>query len=237
MSENKNEKLKYTVLLVPNNNHRVKQFQVSFDFIIFSSAVLAVLLISLAIFIARSASFVQDYEDKLLEKDELITEYEKEEIVLQARIEELEDTLHDAKVTIDATKNLKEQVEKEQTEASIPTSMPVGKIASIPEYQADENKQYIQFIVDRGTKILATADGTVRLIADDDVYGYRLKLDFGNGYESEYLLKDKPQVNEGDRVSRGNTLFTVTTDVTTLSYRVYFNGEVINPMDVIKIDG
>ena len=64
-----------------------------------------------------------------------------------------------------------------------------------------------------------------------------LKLDFGNGYESEYLLKDKPQVNEGDRVSRGNTLFTVTTDVTTLSYRVYFNGEVINPMDVIKIDG
>jgi len=237
LSENKSEKLRYTVLLVPNNAGRVKQFRISFDLIIFISLLAAVVVLGAALFVVNTAQTLNQKDEEISKLHDVLLFREQEEIVREARIEELENTLREAKNTIETARKKSDNAEKKSVQAAIPSVMPVKKATSVPEYQDEEGKQYIQFLVEEGTRIYATADGTVKSLTKDEKYGYFLRIDHGNGYESEYILKAKPRFSVDDKVSRGNTLFVVGLDVTTLSYRIYYDDKIINPMDVIKIDG
>ncbi len=230
-------RLKYTILLIPSNNRTIKQFSLSFDFIIFVTLLVAVVILLLSILVVREATFTQNLRDTIGEQMDTINEQEDEKIVLMGRIEELENTLRDAKVTIDANKTLQQQAAEKETEASIPSAMPLGSSTTIPEFQDGEGKQYIQFTTGYGTKVLATADGTITMCTESEEYGYIVKVDHGNGYESEYMMKCSPQISLGDKVTRGTTIYSADDDNLILTYRVYFNGDRINPMDTIKIDG
>ena len=60
--------------------------------------------------------------------------------------------------------------------------------------------------MDVGTEILAFADGTVRYIGENGVFGLYVKLDHGNGVSTFYAHCDKILVDKGERVVCGQVI-------------------------------
>ena len=127
MAGKKREKLRYTVLMVPNNLNRVKQFGLSFDFIIVCSVLFAAIIVSLALFFVKTTEIIEDREERIEAAEDDLLESEQEKIVLQARIEELENTLREAKTSLEVSRKKNDKVEKKAVAASIPSTMPVAK--------------------------------------------------------------------------------------------------------------
>ena len=86
----------------------------------------------------------------------------------------------------------------------------------------------------RGTPILATADGTVKLSGSMSGYGNIVIVDHGNGLQTVYAHLDSRNVNVGDVVRRGDTVGSLgaTGRVTThhLHYEVRAETRPIDPV-------
>lgn len=234
--DEKKKSLKYTVLLVPNNAHRVKQFHVSFDFAIVISICVFALIFAGVSYVTYSASKIEQMQAELDACREKMNTVSDENIILQADIEELTNALREAKVTLDAKNTAEENEEKEATMQYIPSGFPMDGTVSLPTEYTEENR-YVVFQAGYGTKVVASADGTVSYVGDDTKYGHVVKVDHGNGYVSVYMDVSDPVVSEGDRVIRGTTLFVMKNDTETLTYQILFNDELIDPMTVIEING
>ena len=88
-----------------------------------------------------------------------------------------------------------------------------------------------------GTKIHASASGTVTEAKDSSGFGLTILIDHGNGYETRYSHCNSLLVSVGDTVSQGQIIATMgaTGRVTGvhLDFRVYVDGEAIDPLTVL----
>ncbi len=64
----------------------------------------------------------------------------------------------------------------------------------------------VDVAADVGTEVLAFADGTVRYIGEDDVFGLYLKIDHDNGVSTFYAHCDELLVKKGTRVVAGQVV-------------------------------
>lgn len=103
--------------------------------------------------------------------------------------------------------------------------------------QEEEKQPVSEFTASDLSMVVATAKGTVTKADVDVLYGYKIVIDHGNGYESIYLNKSKPKVKEGDFVNLGATLYVLDEDSTLLGYQIIKDDAYINPMDLIEISG
>lgn len=103
--------------------------------------------------------------------------------------------------------------------------------------QEEEKQPVCKFTASEGAMVVSTATGTVIKADVDILYGYKIVIDHGNGYQSVYLNKSEPKVKEGDSVNLGATLYVLDEDSTTLGYQILKDDEYINPMDLIAING
>ena len=85
--------------------------------------------------------------------------------------------------------------------------------------------------------VVATAEGTVTAITDDEIFTKCITIDHGNGYVTIYRNNSDPKVTVGDEVVRGAILYVGGEDNIYLGYQITYNGEYLDPMDVIDIDG
>jgi len=85
-----------------------------------------------------------------------------------------------------------------------------------------------------GTRIVAAADGYVRLAAWHGGFGLTVIIDHGNGYSTLYAHNSRNRVSVGQRVNRGQHIADVgTTGVSTgnhLHFEIRRNGIPVNPM-------
>ena len=84
-----------------------------------------------------------------------------------------------------------------------------------------------------GTKVMATADGTVAYSGFESGYGKKVVIDHGNGYQTIYAHLSKAVIRQGQHVRRGDTIaFSGNTGVSTgphLHYEVRKDNMVVNP--------
>ncbi len=183
------------------------------------------------------------YEENLWETVMAFSADQQEKIVeLEGTIQELETVIDDKDDKIQYlsdTVNQKSQTEEELTAViegqSIPTEFPLTSAASMEEV-TDGDPMCI-FTSSDGTMVLATAGGTVIEVAEDTEYGNRIKIDHGNGYATIYRNKGEPYVKEGDEVVQGTTLYILGEDNKSLGYQIMYEEQLIDPMDVLKIEG
>ena len=64
----------------------------------------------------------------------------------------------------------------------------------------------VDVAMDVGTEILAFADGTVRYIGENGVFGLYVKLDHGNGVSTFYAHCDELLVDKGERIVCGQVI-------------------------------
>lgn len=95
--------------------------------------------------------------------------------------------------------------------------------------------------VSKGTDILAYADGTVRYIGEDDVFGLYLKIDHANGVSTFYAHCDKLLVSKGDVVTCGQVIAksgeTGNATGPHLHFSIEKDGIRLNPAYYLDLDG
>lgn len=144
------------------------------------------------------------------------------------------------KVTIlSDTINLKveeeEALEQETAQAHMPVGFPMSASASLEE--AEGENPMVRLVGSEGSKVIASADGTIVSITTDSAYRHCIRIDHGNGYYSIYRNDGDVMKKEGDEVVRGEILYVIGEDNTELGYQIMYNEKYIDPMELINIDG
>lgn len=237
MADNeKKRRSRYTVLLVPGSAQRVRQFHVSIDLVILISILLSVFLFAGVSYVTYSASRIEQMREEVGLYKGQAEAVLNENIILQADVEELSAELRNAKVTINARNTAMEKEEKEASMQYIPSGLPIDGTVSLPAAYTNENP-YVVFQAGYGSRAVASADGVVSHVGDDAEYGHIVKVDHGNGYVSVYRNASDPVVDKGDRVIRGMTLYVMRENTESLTYQITFEGDLIDPMTILEING
>ena len=126
-------------------------------------------------------------------------------------------------------------IREESDAAHFPEGFPLSSSASMSPDENDPNT--VIFVSNAGTSVIASGAGQVTEVIPDPDYGYCIKIDHQNGYVTEYYLSSTPLIKEGDEVLQGAILSLVESNKSKIAYKVYLDGEQIDPMDIIKIDG
>jgi murein DD-endopeptidase MepM/ murein hydrolase activator NlpD len=99
----------------------------------------------------------------------------------------------------------------------------------------------IDFVAKVGTPILASGNGTVSRAGWDGAYGLTVEIKHAEGYVSKYAHASKIEVAVGQTVTRGQKIAEVgLTGRTTgahLHFEVLYNGQLVNPMQVLVVPG
>lgn len=86
----------------------------------------------------------------------------------------------------------------------------------------------------RGTPVLATASGTVAVVASEGAYGRYIVIDHQGGFSTLYAHLDAFHVRTGDRVGAGQTIGAVGKSGNAtgyhLHYEVHRHGQTVDPM-------
>jgi len=99
------------------------------------------------------------------------------------------------------------------------------------------NPYTLEISVADGAKIIATGNGVVSEVSEDDLYGYLVRIDHQNGYETIYRYSEEPKIAKGDEVLKGQMIFEVTKFKGILAYHILYENTYINPFDMIEISG
>lgn len=166
------------------------------------------------------------------EQEEMIDELNAERAELKSQNEIL-----NATVGMQQVENQEEQ--KISEEKHLPTEFPLTGSANLQE-QDTEAENYVPmtvFVLSDMSDVIATAEGTVLAVREDTEYGTYISIDHGNGYVSIYRNAGDPKVMEGDEVVRGTILFVGSGDGTQMVYQITKDGEYIDPLKMITING
>ncbi|UCC74969.1 MAG: M23 family metallopeptidase [Gemmatimonadota bacterium] len=114
--------------------------------------------------------------------------------------------------------------------ADIMWKRPSRGTASLPEYSAG-------YWLKDGTQALAFADGVVTA-ADTKGKPYRVRIDHGNGLESQYIHLFSLKVRKGQRVREGQAIGAIGHNpdgykLNHLHFEIIFRGDKINPASML----
>lgn len=192
----------------------------------------------------------------IFEQDKMIDDLGNEKAELTSQNQILNNTIAMAMAE-------KDEAEAIDAKKHLPSAFPLSKSASIVDLSVmDEEEEelagYFTYEVDAYTPkkaidiepnpisvfemssasdVVATADGNVIAITDDELFTKTIIIDHGNGYNTIYRNNSDPKVNVGDDVVRGAILFVGGEDNIYLGYQITYEGEYLDPMTVIAIDG
>jgi murein DD-endopeptidase MepM/ murein hydrolase activator NlpD len=111
-------------------------------------------------------------------------------------------------------------------------------LRSNPFGRGHEFHNGIDFVVDRGTPILATGPGRVEAAGYDGPNGNRVAIDHGFGYRSVYAHLSRVNVKAGDEVVRGDIVGlsgnTGRSSGPHLHYTLYYRGQTVDPARYVK---
>lgn len=100
----------------------------------------------------------------------------------------------------------------------------------------DEWKERI-FVSTEGTKVVATAPGTIKEVREAEGEVSYVIIDHGNGYITTYRNLGSPIVEEGSQVLKGVALFLVGEDNTETGYSIRKDDGYVDPLELIEIKG
>lgn len=146
-----------------------------------------------------------------------------------------------------ATVGRQEIASNEQAEIdaqkAFPSAFPLTDSATFKTADEDEDTKnqsdepIVVFSMSDAADVVASGNGTVLSVREDLVYGNCILIDHGNGYVTYYHNAADPKVSEGDEVVRGAILFVGGLEDNVLGYQITYEGEFIDPLEIMEING
>lgn len=248
-------KITYTIILTsdaPAANHRRMHIKTGALGVVAFVAFVAVICyavyttITMGGYIERNTRQLEQLVQMKAENETLMAEKES----LAGKISSLEETL-----------SRKEEQEHElvaaHEETYIPKGFPMSGAAQIKEEDAaaddggedeeeEENTLKVEakeewkeliFVAAEGTKVVATAPGTVKEVREAEGEVSYVIIDHGNGYVTTYRNLGSPIVEENSQVVKGVALFLVGEDNTETGYSIRKDESYVDPLEMIEIKG
>lgn len=243
----KKRKKNYVFLCISDApNEKVKKYHFSrarINFIKFLMTVLFMIILGYLFFSAYHNTIVMGRATYL---DNKVKELENE----QKRLMD-ENTYLAEKVSIlSDTVNQKVVAEKKLEEKNIPTGFPLSGNADMEMkeevFKISENEEeirpYIFFESTDPIFVVAAGAGEVSYVDMDNNFGYQVRIDHGNGYETVYRNGTEPKVKVGDEVARNALLFEMKVDddndlANIMAYQIIRDGKYIVPTELLEING
>lgn len=243
----------YEILIIPDkSSSKVKKYNLTHGGRIFAGLLFTVIIAGLAVYIGYMNYHTILFTQKEEYYNSTIDQLTEENRELKSEVENQANTIHILSTTV----NKKVEAEAEYTaveeEKKIPNAIPLSGTMVLPEYKDEElmpdglrgeliKRPLYEFNVEKGTIVIATAAGTVTEVTEEMTYGYQVVIDHGNGYETIYRAKTEPNVNVGDELPQGGTIYVLINenydDSFKLGYQIRLNGEFVDPGTVLKIEG
>ena len=156
---------------------------------------------------------------------------------METRLYELNDTYLDLQARIDSAgsrcdniPSIQPVINKQLTLLTASYGMRIH-----PFYKTLQSHQGVDYTIPEGSRVFATADGTVREVAQrNSTSGQTVVIDHGNGYETSYNHLSKINVRKGQQVRRGDIIAlsgdTGLSLAPHLHYEVRYNGMRVDPI-------
>lgn len=104
-----------------------------------------------------------------------------------------------------------------------------------PFYRTLQSHQGVDYTVPEGSRVFATADGTVKDVSGrNSTFGQSITIDHGNGYVTQYSHLSQAKVKKGQQVRRGDIIALSGNSGLSLSphlhYEIRINGMRVDPI-------
>lgn len=198
------------------------------------------------------------YVERSAKQVEQIVQLKEENTALSAEVKRLDDRASSLEESIARKEEQEHELVAAHEENYIPKGFPMSGAAQIleedtaaqtegEEAQAadddtlkveakDEWKERV-FVSTEGTKVVATAPGTIKEVRAAEGEVSYVVIDHGNGYITTYRNLGSPIVEEGSQVVKGMALFLVGEDNTETGYSIRKDDEYVDPLELIEIKG
>lgn len=245
-------------------NERIKPVRIHKGLIYTGTLIVCTVLGVSAGYFANEAGIIKRYTDGINIRNERIASLESEVSRLNGVVSSKDSEIQMLSQTVNAKTDELEEISGQLESLYIPTGFPLSGSATMKN-AFDGDIPVIIFTGSEGDYCKATAAGTVIEIrtnpkSDDDGsiaeyyvageatdssekevsdLGYYtvITIDHGNGYVTIYMNDGDPMVSEGDTVFAGNTLYNLKSGNTSLGYKMIYEGNFINPDEVMIISG
>ena len=249
-------KITYTIILTsdsPAASHR--RMHIRTGAIAVVSFVLFVAVICYAVY---STITMGGYVERSVKQVEQIVQLKEENEKLTAENKTLSDRASSLEQTLEKKEAQEHELVAAHEENYIPRGFPMSGAAQILEEDTaaetegeqaqaedddvlkveakDEWKERI-FVSTEGTKVVATAPGTIKEVREAEGEVSYVIIDHGNGYITTYRNLGSPIVEEGSQVLKGVALFLVGEDNTETGYSIRKDDGYVDPLELIEIKG
>ncbi len=212
-------------------------------FRLLASVLLFALMEIAYLFFSNRFASLQSENDQL--KDELAQ--------MEAKAAQAEEALRQTKKEEEAAKE--EELEEEPAEETEPFQViyPLQEGSTILHYfgpyETEDGEEAFCYGLELGapgeTQVVAAASGTVVYAGDNPSTGLTVQIDHQNSYITEYTMLRELLVSEGQVVGSGQPIAVVgnpenedgEAEMQRSEFRVLFNGEFIDPDQVLAING
>ena len=126
-------------------------------------------------------------------------------------------------------------ISQETAENALPKGFPLSGSAAMEEAGGEE--LMLIFSASPGANVITSGTGTVVSVDADEEYGTKVIIDHGNGYQSVYRNNGTALVKNGEELGKGYILFSIEEENQKLGYQVLKDDVLIDPMQVIEING
>lgn len=126
-------------------------------------------------------------------------------------------------------------ISRETVENALPKGFPLSGSAAMEE--AGDEELMLIFSASPGVNVITSGTGTVVSVDADEEYGTKVIIDHGNGYQSVYRNNGTALVRNGEELGKGYILFSIEEENQKLGYQVLKDDVLIDPMQVIEING
>ncbi len=191
--------------------------------------------------LAQMESKLRVFRSIISEQEDIIADLGDAKAELEKQNEILNNSVAQAKAESD-------KAEEENQARHLPSFFPLTGSALISNVDTktgtdEETGEEIvteittEFAMSGASDVVATADGVVTAVKENSTYGRLVQIDHQNGYVTIYMNDSDPKVNLGDEVVRGAIIFVGGSSNDTLGYQIIYEGEYIDPMQIIAVDG
>ncbi len=251
-------KITYTIILTsdsPAASHR--RMHIRTGAIAVVSFVLFVAVICYAVY---STITMGGYVERSAKQVEQIVQLKEENEKLTAENKTLSDKASSLEQTLEKKEAQEHELVAAHEENYIPRGFPMSGAAQIleedtaaeaeaeGEQAADDDNDALKveakdewkeriFVSTEGTKVVATAPGTIKEVREAEGEVSYVVIDHGNGYITTYRNLGSPIVEEGSQVLKGVALFLVGEDNTETGYSIRKDEGYVDPLELIEIKG
>ena len=234
----------YTVQIIPEDSHGIKQYKISSVWFTAAKIALVAFILIAGVFIfnlGKINKIVASYEKMRVTNAQLIKKDNNYETFIEndsAKINSIIDRNRFAhtpnekiNVDYDNIHSWESGDEKIRLER-IPSILPVAGLES-KKYSEAEEHLGVDFSAPAGSPVFATGSGVVEFSGDMDELGNTVVIDHQNGYKSSYSHLKDIRVRKGRSINKGGIIGTVGTTGNAsgahLHYEITKDGKKINP--------